>query len=355
MPKNMHFFGKTFLLSLGALAICLSCAKEETTVKNVKPNSNFPDGVDETPPSTNPGSGEKLTTDPICTIPLMFPASQSADDNEAMLGDLIEQPSWVTPAARIQAPDMIEPPTMLCLFVNTAGSKPKVSLRLEYEDKNGRVQYTLKDHPEPDYSKQANATTAPLAKLDTAGNPVIYMPSYFASLEEDNFELFFMPTWGFITIKGKKEADGFFRAKIHYIKFLSAPIEPYYLSFHTSTNTANTADIAKIKHCTGEDGQNGETKIVHPTRNGQPPVECARAHRFIRSAYRGPYDTTLGIFKSHEEYTGNAYSYRVEMVRQYADERAEALADFQLALGQKPKVLGEIKFKSDQIWAGVAP
>jgi hypothetical protein len=43
------------------------------------------------------------------------------------------------------------------------------------------------------------------------------------------------------------------------------------------------------------------------------------------------------------------------MVRQYSDERTEALADFQEALDQKPKLLGTVKFAADKVWSGVAP
>jgi hypothetical protein len=354
MGKFMNV-SKRLLISLGAVSFALSCAKQETTVRKVTPNTELPSGVDTTPPTQNPGSGERLATDPICTIPLLFPNSQSGDENEAMLGDLIEQPSWIPEASRIPAPDQIEPPTMMCLFVDNTGAKPTASIRIEYEDRYGRVQYTLKHHTEPNYAAQANANTAPPPKVDNEGNTVIYVPSYFVNLDEDNFELFFMPTWGFITIKGKKEADGFLHAKIKYIKFLTAPPAQYYLTYHINSTTPNTAAIAKIQHCTGEDGQNSQAKIVHPDRQAQPPVECARAHGFIRSVYRGPYDQSLGIFKSHNEYTGNPYNYRIEMVRQYTDERPEALADFQTVLGRLPKTLGTIKFRADQVWAGVAP
>ncbi|HVJ65570.1 MAG TPA: hypothetical protein VM901_09970 [Bdellovibrionota bacterium] len=350
MRKLIHS-AKPLLTSAILASVILSCAKEETKLV-ITPNPT-PDNVDNAPPTQNPGTGEKLSTDPICTIPLIFPTSQSADENESMLNDFIEQPAWITGTNRVQPPDLIEPPTMACLFIDTSGAKPKASFRLEYEDRYGRVQYTLKDSSEYDYSQQTSSTSVPPAKRDTAGNVVIYQPSYFVSLAEDNLEIFLMPTWGFITIKGKKEADGFFHAKIQYIKFLNAPTEPYYLNTHNANGTANTADIAKIAKCTGDSGETTLAKIQHPDR--AEVVECVRAHRFMRSAYRGPWDASLGIFKSHNEYTGISYDYRVEMVRQYTDERIEALADFQTALGQKPKTLGTIKFKAEQVWSGVAP
>jgi hypothetical protein len=342
---------KPLLTSAILASVILSCAKEETKLV-ITPNPT-PDNVGNTPPTQNPGTGEKLSTDPICTIPLVFPTSQSPDENESMLNDFIEQPAWITGTNRVQPPDLIEPPTMVCLFIDTSGAKPKASFRLEYEDRFGRVQYTLKDSSELDYQQQTSATTQPPVKRDTAGSVVTYQPSYFVSLAEDNFEIFMMPTWGFIMVKGKKEADGFFYAKIQYIKFLNAPIEPYYLNTHNANNTLNTADITKIDRCTGDDGQSSQAKITHPDRS--EVVECTRAHRFMRSAFRGPWDSSLGVYKSHNEYTGNRYDYRVEMVRQYTDERIASLADFQTVLGQKPKILGTVKFKAEQVWSGVAP
>lgn len=340
---NKYFIASNIVLSL----LAVSCAKEETTVKLV-PNANVPENVPNTPPTQNPGSGEKLTTDPICTIPLIFPSGRAASENESAIASLVEQPSWIPETSKIQPTKDIEPPTMICLFVDSSAPKAKVSIRLEYEDRFGRVQYTLKDHPDLDYANQTNSTTAPPVKKDTTGATVTYQPSYYVDLSENKFELFLMPTWGFITIKGAKQSDGFFYADINYIKFLNAPIEPYYLSY-------NTTDYDKIKHCTGDSGQATEAKIAHPDRPQDPPVECARAHRFVRSAFHGPWDATLGIFKSHNEYTGIAFDYRVEIVRQYTDKRPEALSDFMTVLGQKPTHLGTIKFKADQVWSGIAP
>lgn len=340
--------GKPLLMSFVVSSLILSCAKQKTSV-SVVPNANVPANVSDAVPTTTPGVSEKLTTSPICTIPLNFPTGQATSDNESTLGDLIVQPTWTPTNLKIPAPSQIEPPIMLCLFVDSTGTKPKASIRLEYEDHFGRVQYTLKDQADFDYSKQVNANTAPPVKKDTNGNTVIYYPSYYVDLSENNFEIFFMPTWGFITIKGAKQADGFFYATIKYIKFLNTPIEPYYLTY------SDPDDAVKIQHCTGDDGQNSNAMIIHPDRPTQPPVECARAYRFVRSAYNGPWDSILGIFKSNNVYTGNPYDYRVSMIRQYTDERAEALADFQTALGQKPKTLGTIKFSADQVWSGVAP
>lgn len=335
-----------FTLATGLLIS--SCAKEQTSVK-VTPNPTLPDNINDVPPTQNPGTGEKLTTDPICTIPLNFPIARSAADNESILGELIVQPTWTPTNSKIQAPKDIEPPTMICLFVETNGARPKASIRIEYEDRYGRVQYTLKDHPDLDYANQANANTAPPVKRDANGNNVIYRPSYYVDLSENKFEIFFMPTWGFIQIKGKKEADGYFYAKIQYIKFLNAPIEPYYLTY------SNDADATKIQHCTGDDGQNSLAKIIHPDRSAQPPVDCVRSHRLVRSAFHGPWDKDLGIFRSHDEYTGNRYDYRVDMIRQYTNESPESLADFMTVTGQKPVELGTIKFLADKVWSGVAP
>lgn len=345
MSKLMNI-GKSTLMSLGLIAVALSCAKEETT-STITPSTNVPDSVDNTPPTQNPGSGEKLATDPICTIALSFPNTNTTTQNEANLGQLIEQPSWITGDARVPAPSQIEPPTQVCLFVDTSGSKPKASLRLEYEDKAGRVQYTLKDQPDYDLT---TSTTPPAIKKNLAGDSVYYAPSYYVNLAEDNFEIFFMPTWGFLQIKGKKEADGFFHAKIYFIKFLNAPIEPYYLSY-----SGGATDTAKIKACTGDDGGASNAKIIHPDRPAQSPVDCARAHRIIRSAFQGPWDAALGVFKSHNEYTGNSFDYRVEIVRQYTNEDPAALADFLTASGQQTKVLGSIKFQASQVWSGTAP
>lgn len=345
MPK-INRSALTILMSTGLSFFVMSCSNESTTATNITP-VNPPAGVDDTPSTQIPDVGERPSTDPICTIALAFPAGLSANQQEALLGTLIEQPSWVPAGSRLPAPDGFEPPIQVCLFVNTTGAKPQASLRLEYEDRAGRVQYTLKTHPELDTT---SATVPPPVKKNTAGKSLIYEPSYFVNLAEEKFEIFFMPTWGFLTITGKKEADGFFHAKIQYIKLLNAGIEPYYLTYG-----GGAADVAKIQACTGDDGGSSEAKIVHPDRPTQPPVACSRAHRFIRSAYRGPYDSTLQQFNSHNLYTGNRYDYRVEMVRQLTDQSAEALADFQTVLGQTPKVLGTIKFKADQVWSGVAP